>query len=156
MFTGFASWHLRRKISSNFTGSLEFAEITLLQHGDDFETDVLLHSKFYPLEHQSDVGDLLDHQSNILLQLVHGYLPSHHACQTSLQRVHVVRHLVKYNQSGHKMPNKQMQYYNILLYHCFNYLAPFPLTLVKKQKISAHETFWILHKIQSTTPQMKD
>lgn len=56
----------------------EKGQLTLAEHGNDFETDILLHPQLAPLEHHRDVSDALHHESHVLSQLVQGQGSTHH------------------------------------------------------------------------------
>lgn len=59
-------------------GCIESIQLTLAEHGDDFETDVLFHPQLAPLEHHRDVSDALDHETDVLPQLIQGQWSTHH------------------------------------------------------------------------------
>jgi len=65
----------------------------LVQHGDHFEADVLLHAQTHFPEHEGDMSDFLHHQAHVLPQLVHGDVATHHRGKARLQSAQVVGHL---------------------------------------------------------------
>ena len=61
------------------------AILTLSEHGDHFEAHVLLHAQLTPLQHHGYVGYSLDHETDVLAQLVQRERPAHHGSQARLQ-----------------------------------------------------------------------
>lgn len=57
----------------------------MAEHGNDFEADVLLHAQLAALEHHGDVRDPLDHEADVLAQLVQRQRPTHHGSQARLE-----------------------------------------------------------------------